>query len=293
MTSELLIDRAFSTVGAFGQRFIVPGPTNDTLTVGDLVTGDVVELAHNVPERRGHPFEPCRFLALSDHELVACSVFDLAHLQVCNDGISVVRRWRNRSETVTSGGLVIASDQARRHLLVGASDKLLRLGEARLADITEVQGERLWGLAIDPDGTRVINGRGDGRLELRRADTLDVHTTYQPFRTPILACTFVGDRDTVVLSSDAWQLIRLNLRTGEVTELPTGGKVIGLHAMPDGRLCVVDLSRVVRVLEGTEVVFEAQLTELGDRYIQASALLPDGSGVLLACESKGLRRVTW
>jgi hypothetical protein len=93
----------------------------------------------------------------------------------------------------------------------------------------------------------------------------------------------------LAFSDDSWQLFLMNTAGGEITPLPTIGKVIGLHYLSDSRLVVVNLSRVVRIFDGKNIVKEWNMDEeLGDRYIQDSAILGDESGIVLACEQKGV-----
>lgn len=233
-----------------------------------------------------------------DHTVIAMCGVD-ASTVVMTDGVWVTRlslaagaralkplqRVRLPGELGWNAGLAAARD-----LVVVASD--LRLGAwdgaaPRFVEAKGGFGENFRAPAILPDGETIVVGRGDGRVELRDARTLELRKTFPAVREAVLA-TCVLDEHTVAVAGDMADTVLLDLHTGDVVSLPCHGmKTSGLHRLPDGKLLVVGLSRRVAIFDGATLVRDGDLSgTLGDRYVQESAV---AAGTLLAaCEEKGL-----
>jgi hypothetical protein len=170
-----------------------------------------------------------------------------------------------------------------------ASDLRLGVFGAESKVIQEQGGSEnhFWALGFLPDGETLAVGRGDGRVELRDARTLEVRKTFSVLKQALLALC-VLDAQTLALADDNAITGLLHLETGAFEELDLQHmKTSGLHRLEDGRLLAVGLSRQLTVFEGTKRVRGLDLSaELGDRYIQASAV--SGRTLLLACEQRGL-----
>lgn len=236
-----------------------------------------------------------------EHGIIAMRGLD-ASTAVMSDGVFVTRlalseggalepskRWRLPGELgwranlhSSADGALIAVASDSRLAVYGAHEKVIQSGRAF--------AEHFMCVAVLPDGRRLLTGRGDGRLELRDAQTLEVLKTFSVLTEAALALC-VLDQRTVAVADDLARTGLLDLESGSFTELELGRmKTSGLHRLADGRLLVVGLSRRVTVFSGTTRVAEVDLSDaLGDRYVASSAV--EGDTLVLACEEQGLRRV--
>lgn len=184
--------------------------------------------------------------------------------------------------TASGDTIVVASD--RRLGVFGAATKCIDDGSSG----TE---KTFWSPVVLPGEKRIAVGRGDGRVEIRDLKTLRLRATHRPVQEPILAACVV-DEHQIAIASDDGRTGLLDIKSGAFRPLDLESmKTSGLHRLAEGRFCVVSLSRRIRIFEDARCTHALDLSEaLGDRYIQKSALGPDGT-LLLACEQRGLYEV--
>jgi len=272
-----------------GTQAIVVEGDRKSLSVGSL-DGHFALGAHGVPAKNYMDFEPSAMIGLPDNQILAANIMQAALLEFDGNRFKATKKWGLRSKTVFGGQLKVAADASGEVMVAAARDYILRLKTKGKSPYKHVSDAAIWGLAVSRDGKTVANGREDGRLEIRDAETLEVIAGSKPCTCPFLAMAFSNDGGTLAFSDDAWQLFLMDMASGEVTQLDAAvGKVIGLSYLSDGRLVVVNLSRMVRLFDGGTCVATWDLSgDLGDRYIQGAAVLGDESGIVLACEQKGL-----
>lgn len=271
-----------------GSQTVIIAGNMEALGVGSL-DGHFKLVEHGVPEKNYTPFEPSAYWGVDKNHLLCANIFEAVLLNYDGTSFKIVKKWGLRSKKVFGNQLKIAADKSGNVRICIAADYILRLELEEKSPYKHITGKDLWGLAVSQDGTRIATGREDGRLEFRDAKTLEITKGFTPSNSPLLAIAFSPDGTQLAFSDDSWQLFLMDIASGEITSLPTVGKVIGLHYLSDGRLVVVNLSRVVRIFDGQTSVKEWNMTEeLGDRYIQESAIPSDESGIVLACEQKGV-----
>ena len=184
---------------------------------------------------------------------------------------------------------------AARDLIVVASDLRLGAWDGAAPRFVEAKGgfaENFRCPAILPDGETILVGRGDGRIELRDLRTLELRRSFPAVREAVLGVC-VLDEHTVAVAGDMADTVLLDLSTGAQVKLDVRSmKTSGLHRLPDGRLLVVGLSRAIAIFDGATRGAEGDLSRtIGDRYVQDSALV-DKDTLLVACEEKGLWKVS-
>lgn len=282
-------DNNYMSVGTLpGTRAIITEGNSESLKVG-TPDGDFELVPHDVPDKDYNPFEPGAFWGVSENLLLAATIFEAALLKYDGASFKAVKKWDTLSDRVYASQFEVATDKSGDVRFCIAADYLLRFNLEGEIPFQMIEDVNFWGLAVSHDGTRIATGREDGRLEFRNAETLEVTKELKPSQSLYLAMAFSPDGSKLVFSNDSWQLFLMDIASGEITELDAAGKVIGLHYLSDGRLVVVNLSRIVRIFDGDEQTDGWFLDkELGDRYIQGSAVLGDESGIALACEQKGL-----
>ena len=269
------------------QRVVLVGEAG-TLLVG-TTEGDFRRLPHGIEHMRGLPFEPAVLQGVSSNLVLAADISRAALLHIGEDQISVVRTWPTISESVYANQLSLDASADGRLMMLAARDHLIRLQADGSERHVRVASDDLWRVAVADDGGLIATGRASGHLELRDPRTLEVARTLQPTQAPYLALAFSRDGRQLAFSDDRWQAFVLDFGARDPTPLPALGKVIGLHYLSNGHLVVVNLSRSVRIFSGTTLVRGWQLgDELGDSYIQGSAMMGDFLGVVLACEQAGV-----
>lgn len=287
MKTEQLLERRVKHVAVLpGGGWLVPGEKEATVTLGE-------------------PGKRPRTLAVGGSKLkygvVAFAGLD-AHSLVLSDGIGVAhaefgdtRTMKRKREWTLPGELgwnVFIDATPDGSVIVVASDlRVARLGaEEKVILGTGDFKQHFRAVALLPGSRKFVVGRGDGHVEVRDTSTLEVSKRWPVGQDAVLALCALDEKTVAVATDDARTQL-LNLETGELTGLPLARmKTAGLHRHADGRLVVVGLSRRITVFNGLTKVREADLSaELGDRYIQASAL--DGDTLLLACEERGLHSV--
>jgi WD40 repeat protein len=282
-------NKKYNSAGTMpGSHTIITAGDGFSLNVGS-VDGDFKLIEHGVSETDFTAFEPTTYWGLDKNHLLCANIFKAVLLNFDGSTFKIVREWDLLSKKVFASQLKIAADKSGNVFACIAADYIHRLKIEGESSCKQVTDKDFWGLAVSFDGSKLATGRRDGRLEFRDGKTLEVTEELKPCNTPLLAIAFSPDGSQLAFSDDSWQLFLMDMANKEITSLPTVGKVIGLHYLSDGRLVAVNLSRVVRIFDGKDIKSEWNITkELGDRYIQGSAVLGDESGIVLACEQKGV-----
>lgn len=281
--------RNYTNTGTLpGTQTIIIAGNQEAFCVGSP-DGDFRLIKHGVPEKNDIAFEPSVYWGVDKNHLLCANIFEAVLLNYTGSTFKIIKKWGLRSKKVFGNQLKIAADKSGNVRICIAGDYIHRLEIEGISPCKHVADKDLWGMAVSHDGTKIVTGREDGRLEFRNAETLEITAKCTPCKSPLLAIAISPDDSQLVFSDDSWQLFLMDIASGEITSLPTMGKVIGLHYLSDGRFVVVNLSRIIRIFSGDDIVKEWNMErELGDRYIQCSAVLGEESGIVLACEQKGV-----
>lgn len=289
----ILSDVRVPTVATWpgSRRFAVPHD-RESLTVGDLCAdlgAEVRTIPHDVGDRLEDDFEPSLLRGL-DHELLGAADLRSVVLFRSRDGtLTVVDTWSVPGERVWTTGVDVACDGSGRFLILCGGDTVSRLLPGGTTVDRSLENRRFCCLGTPEDGAILATGRDDGQVEIRDPETLEVRRVFPAFESPTLALAVHPNGSRVAVSSDRAGLRVLDTETGQdVVPLSAWSKVVGLHWLPEGRLLAVHLSRFLTIHEEGREVHRVAFPELETAYIQGSAVLGRGEGVLLACEDRGL-----
>lgn len=284
----LYTEESCNNVGTIGgaDTFVLRSDET-TLRIGSLNT-TATNVKHGVAPTDYSDFEPVAFATVPGR-FAAANRKSAVLFEYDGSELRRLKKWSLRSRDVSSMQLQLAASADGSVLVASAADYLLRLKTDARSPYLRIRDVPIWGLAVSPDSGCVATSRADGRIELRDPDTLKARQTFSPTSELALAMAFSPDGKQLAIGDDYGALMLLDTNDGSCQALENDGrKVVGLHWLPDGRLIVVNLSQRVRVYRAGEWIADWTYPQLEDRYIQGSAILGDGSGVLLACESKGL-----
>lgn len=268
-------------------RWLTQGAAEATLATGVLEGGEPSKLTFG--GKRAVEYGVIALHGIDASTLAMSDGAWVTRLELSEKALKPVKRWRLPGElgwraqlASSEDGSVIAVASDGRLAVYGAHEQVLQAGSGF--------AENFMCVALLPGGRRLVTGRGDGRVELRDAHTLELVKALTVLEAAAMHLCVMDERTVAVADDDANTGL-LDLETGVFSELSLGRmKTSGLHRLADGRLVVVGLSRRVTVFSGTTRLAEADFSEaLGDRYVAGSAV--EGDTLVLACEQRGLHKV--
>lgn len=190
---------------------------------------------------------------------------------------------------------------AWRHAFAGARDVFALASGSRLsvfgsAEKSEVVAARLdspdsfTAVEVLPQSRRLVVGRGDGRIEVRDSQTLEVKAVFRPLMKDA-TCLCALNEELVAVSDGDRTTTLLSLSSGSLERLDYQDVVIGLHRLSDERLVVVCPRRIL-VYAGKQREREADLASQlpGIESFRRSAL--SGESLLLASETRGVFKIS-